>query len=56
MKGVLIEYKNGEKVLGLQIENTFEINNIFNYKKLKELFIKKYSFNIFSYIMQCHKK
>jgi hypothetical protein len=60
MDTVIIEYENGKQVIGIQIKTTYEINNIFNYKKLKEELVKKikkcYSINIFNYIMQCHKE
>ena len=60
MDAVIIEYENGKQVIGIQIKTTYEINNIFNYKKLKEELVKKikkcYSINIFNYIMQCHKE
>lgn len=60
MDSFIIEYENGTKVIGIPINNTHQINNIFNYKKLKEELVKKikqcYSFNIFNYVMQCHKE
>ena len=41
MDTVIIEYENGKQVIGIQIKTTYEINNIFNYKKLKEELVKK---------------